>query len=68
MGDEVELIHLNLLSPIGREAARTFGVYIVPATLLFDGKAEVIVRKIGMPNTDRLTNALAHHKTHSPSS
>ena len=56
MGPEIELIHLNLLSAIGRETARSFGVYIVPATVLVDGKGEVLVRKMGMPNTAQLIN------------
>ena len=62
MGDEIELIHLNLLSPVGREAARTFGVYIVPVTLLFDRSGEIVVRKMGMPNAMQLVEGITRLK------
>ena len=57
MGNEVELIHLNLLGAVGREAARAFGVYIVPVTLLFDGHGEIVARKMGIPNAAQLIKA-----------
>jgi hypothetical protein len=56
--DEVDIIRLNLLGPIGRLAAREFGVYVVPATLLFDKKGSVIERQHGIPDQNVLNQAL----------
>ena len=39
---------------MGGETARAFGVYTAPATVLVDGKGEVLVRKMGMPNAAQL--------------
>ncbi len=55
LGDEINIIHLNLLGSIGRQAARTYGVSIVPATLLFNGSGKLLMREVGMPNQARLT-------------
>jgi hypothetical protein len=58
LGDKIELIFLNLLSPVGREAARAFGVYIVPATLLIDGNGKIVLRKLGMPKAAELVDGI----------
>ncbi|MGD2050320.1 MAG: hypothetical protein PVH03_12525 [Chloroflexota bacterium] len=47
---QVDVIHLNLLSKVGRQAASKFGVRIVPVTLLFDGHGDMIGRQTGMPD------------------
>ena len=54
MGNMVEIIRLDLLGAIGRQAAREYGVYIVPATLLFDSKGELIDRQTGMPEAKKV--------------
>ena len=54
MGNMVEIIRLDLLGAIGRQAAREYGVYIVPATLLFDGQGELIDRQMGMPEAKKV--------------
>ena len=54
LGNKVEIIRLDLLSGIGRQAAHEYGVRIVPATLLFDGKGELIERQMGKPQADRV--------------
>ena len=51
---QVDVIHLNLMSKVGRQAAGNFGVRIVPVTLLFDGQGTVIGRQAGMPDIERL--------------
>ena len=58
MGEGVEVIQLNLLSAVGRKAARKWGVSIVPATLLFDGQGEIIDRQMGMPDLGRLVDGI----------
>ncbi len=54
VGDRLEIIRLDLLSAIGRQAAREYGVHMVPATLLFDGRGELIDRQIGKPQADKV--------------
>lgn len=54
VGNRVEIIRLDLLSAIGRQAARQYGVHMVPATLLFDGQGEIVERQTGMPEAGRV--------------
>jgi len=42
------VLRIDLLSPVGREAARNYGVTLIPAVLVFDGQGQVIQRQIGM--------------------
>jgi hypothetical protein len=41
------VLRLDLLSDIGRTAARAYGVKTVPALLVFDGSGEVVLRQVG---------------------
>ena len=54
----INIIRLNLLSPVGRKAADKFNVRIVPTTLLFDGSGVAVSHQVGMPDTDRLAEHL----------
>ena len=54
VGSKVEIIRLDLMSAIGRQAARAYDVRMVPATLLFDGKGKLIDRQMGKPQVDRV--------------
>jgi hypothetical protein len=54
MGDDVNLIHLNLLSSPGRKAAQAFGVAVAPTTLIFSGDGQLNARATGLPDKDRL--------------
>jgi hypothetical protein len=51
---QIEVINLNLLSPVGRRAALAHGVRMVPLVLLFDGRGEIVLRQAGMPDANRL--------------
>lgn len=52
--DQVDVIHLNLMSKVGRQAAGKFSVRIVPVTLLFDGQGTMVARQMGMPDAEFL--------------
>ena len=54
VGNRVDIIRLDLMSGIGRQAARAYDVRMVPATLLFDSQGEIVDRQMGMPETDRV--------------
>jgi hypothetical protein len=57
-GNEINVVQLNLLSSTGREAARTFGISLVPATLLFDRRGDLVLRKIGIPDRELIAESL----------
>lgn len=41
------VLRLDLMSGIGREAARAFDVKVVPSMLVFDGTGELVLRQTG---------------------
>lgn len=43
-----QVIRLEYASPAGREAARTFGVELVPAILVFDGTGTLRYQAYGL--------------------
>jgi hypothetical protein len=58
MGDSLDVIHLNLLGDVGRQAAKHYGVHIVPVTLLFDGHGDPLLRQTGIPDADAIRERL----------
>lgn len=48
------VVHLNLLSRLGREVAGSYGVRAAPATLVFDGAGRVRYRHEGLPSRKRI--------------
>lgn len=56
--DQIEFVHLNLLSPIGRQAAGQYGIRIVPVTLLFDGTGKLVERQAGIPDAQWLSGRI----------
>ena len=52
--NSVEVVHLNLLVGVGREAAGRYGVRLVPATVLLDNQGQLLERQTGRPDTSRL--------------
>ena len=56
---QATVLRLDLLSGIGREAARAYGVTIVPTTLLFDGEGRVVLRETGLPDAGRFRAAVS---------
>lgn len=61
VGNHVDIIRVDLLSSIGRQATRQFGVYIVPVTLLFDDQGALLARQTSIPDSDRLVNYIEMH-------
>lgn len=53
------VLRLDLLSGVGREAARAYDVKMVPTTLLFDGAGRVVLRETGMPDAGRFRAAVS---------
>lgn len=60
------VLRIDLLSRVGREAARAYDVRIVPTTLLFDGQGQVVLRETGLPNAGRFRARVAGLTTRTP--
>lgn len=56
---EVTVVHLNLLGKVGREVAATYGVMLVPATVLIDQNGAVRYRHNGFPEPDKIYQVFA---------
>jgi len=54
----VRVIRLDLLSPVGRTAARTYGVWLIPGLILFDGTGREISRQLGLLNPKAIIDSL----------
>ncbi len=52
------VIRLDFLSPVGRIAARRYGVWLIPALILFDERAQERSRQLGLLNPAEITNQL----------
>ena len=58
MAGEVDVVHLNLVSGVGREIGGRYDVKIVPTTLLFDGQGNLVARANGVPKKDELISRI----------
>lgn len=56
--NQVEVIHLNLLTAVGREVGGHYGVRMVPATVLVDNQDRLVDQQSGRPNSNRLINMM----------
>jgi hypothetical protein len=48
LAGQAKVIRLDLLSPVGREAARHFGVRGLPTLLVVDGQGRVVLTQLGL--------------------
>jgi thioredoxin-like negative regulator of GroEL len=51
---QAKVVRLNLLSKLGRELARAYGVTAIPATIVFDGAGRMRHSYQGVPNRQRI--------------
>jgi thiol-disulfide isomerase/thioredoxin len=56
---KAEVVRLNLLSKVGREAASRYGIRGVPTILILDPDGEVIYRHTGRPNRHEVVAQIA---------
>lgn len=55
---KLTVIRLDFLSTVGRAAARHYGVWLIPAVILFDERAHELNRQFGLLNPAEITNQL----------
>ena len=56
---QAKVVRLNLLSKLGRELARTYGVTAIPAMVIFDGGGQVRYSHQGLPNRQRIVQEVS---------
>jgi thioredoxin-related protein len=49
LGDRVQVLRLDVLSPVGRAAASAYAVRAVPTFVLFDVRGEMVYYQMGFP-------------------
>jgi thioredoxin-related protein len=49
LGERVQVLRLNVLSPVGRAAASVYAVRAVPTFVLFDAGGEMVFYQVGFP-------------------
>jgi len=52
--DKAEVIRLDVLSRVGRQAAARYGVRGVPTFVVVDGSGQVVYQQAGFPSTQRI--------------
>ena len=55
---KLKVIRLDFLSAAGRTAAKAYGVWLIPATILLDAEGQVIQRQTGLLNPAEITARL----------
>ncbi|MFZ5917297.1 MAG: thioredoxin family protein [Chloroflexota bacterium] len=56
LAGQARVIRLSLLSELGREAARRYGVRGVPTLVIFDGRGQVVQQTSGIPNRQEVVD------------
>lgn len=53
------VLRLDLLSGVGREAARNYGVKAVPAMVVFNRQGQIVLKQTGMIDTGAVRDIIA---------
>ena len=59
LGDQAELIRVDLMSSMGMELARRYGVRVSPTLLVFDGMGKVVYSEGGPPSVQAIVDLVA---------
>ena len=60
---KLRVIHVDFLRPVGRAAARHYGVWLIPAAILFDEQGREINRQLGIIDPRQITARLSPTKS-----
>lgn len=58
LAGKAEVIRLDLLSGVGREAARQYGIRAVPSLVVVDGQGDVVYGAYGLPSSNQIIAAV----------
>jgi len=53
-----EVLRVNMMTRVGVDLARRYGVRGVPTLLIFDGAGQVVYSSVGMPNREEVTTTV----------
>ena len=56
---QAKVVRVNLLSKLGRELSRAYGVTAVPALIVFDGAGRARFSHQGVPNRRRIVQEVS---------
>ena len=56
---QAEVLRVNVMTRLGLEIARKYGVRATPTLLIFDGEGSVVYSQPGTPNRDAVHQAVA---------
>jgi hypothetical protein len=56
---QAKVVRLNLLTKLGRELSRAYGVTAVPAMIVFDGAGQVHYSHQGLPDRRRVVQQVS---------
>ena len=59
----LRVIHVDFLSPVGRAAARNYGLWLIPAVILFDEQGQEVNRQLGIIDPRQVTARLKPSKS-----
>ena len=54
LGGQAAVLRLNVLSEVGSQAARRYGVRGVPTLIVFDGSGNIVEQSAGVPNRKQI--------------
>ena len=52
LGDRAKVVRLGVMSDLGMNVARRYGVRGVPTLILFDGAGQMVGQSVGIPDRD----------------
>jgi len=58
LAGQAQVLRLDVMSQVGREAAIRYRIRGVPTFLVFDGKGNVVYRQVGPPNRGAIIQAV----------
>ncbi len=64
LGGQAEVVRVNLMSQMGLQLARRYGVRASPTMLVFDGAGEVIYSQPGAPAVPAISELVASLVAH----
>lgn len=63
LAGQMQVVRLDVMSTIGRQAAHNYGASALPTFLLFDGRGQIVYRQAGLINRARVREIITTLET-----
>jgi len=63
LAGRMQVVRLDVMSAIGRQAAHNYGASALPTFLLFDGQGQIAYRQAGLINRERVREIITTLET-----